>query len=271
MPAALTARIEAALAAEAAARPTAAGLSAQTAAGLSGQTDGLAATGSHSDGPLSPPAGQTSPPADPKRPAPRTGGLAARRRTWTAGRPRLALTLAAAAAAVVVIGGGGYGLTQLLTSSTGPTSNVASGGSAAAPSAQGGVKAGPDHAAAGAHAPPANGTMGRVLHSGTNYQPAELRGQVTALLGRYTAAQPAPSSTAKRSALPSAMSPLVPACLASVLAGQRPLLVDEAKYQGRPAVIIVLPGPSGSRVLVEAAGCTATGKAHPLASTTLAK
>ena len=60
-----------------------------------------------------------------------------------------------------------------------------------------------------------------------------------------------------------------PGCLASLLTRQRPLLVDQAEYQGEPAVVIVLPGQGGpARVLVEAATCTGAAS-RLLASTTL--
>src|SRR5262249_61861861 len=61
-----------------------------------------------------------------------------------------------------------------------------------------------------------------------------------------------------------------PACVAQVTSGKRPLLVDLAKYQGRPATIIVVPGqrPGTLRALVVAGECT-TPASRVLATVTL--
>ena len=52
----------------------------------------------------------------------------------------------------------------------------------------------------------------------------------------------------------------MPACVPHVTGGKRPLLVDHAKYRGRPATVIVIPGaaPGTLRALVVAGTCTAT-------------
>jgi hypothetical protein len=59
---------------------------------------------------------------------------------------------------------------------------------------------------------------------------------------------------------PAASVPRVPACVAHVTGGKRPLLVDLAKYGGRPATVIVIPGATSGtlRALVVADPCTAT-------------
>jgi len=61
----------------------------------------------------------------------------------------------------------------------------------------------------------------------------------------------------------------VPACVPHVTGGKRPLLVDLAKYRGRPATVIVIPGATSGtlRALVVAGRCpAATGRV--LATTT---
>jgi len=59
---------------------------------------------------------------------------------------------------------------------------------------------------------------------------------------------------------PAASLPAVPACVPHVTGGKRPLLVDLAKYQGRPATVIVIPGATSGtlQAFVVADPCTAT-------------
>jgi hypothetical protein len=240
MPDALTARIEAAIAAEAAARAaTAADGTAAAAAARTG--------GSPGDGAARP----SRPPGGP-------------------GRARLALRVAAVAAAVVVVAGGGYGVARLLSgnpeSSSGaslaPAPAFGTGGKAAHISS-GGLRAPGNHAAASAMAPSSS-----VVSSGTNYQPDRLNTQVSAVLTQHVknAAEgtgPVPSPGNVRA------STRQPACIAQVTGGARPLLIDHARYQGRPATVIVIPaGPGRLQALVVAGGCTAT-KSHVLATATL--
>jgi hypothetical protein len=53
----------------------------------------------------------------------------------------------------------------------------------------------------------------------------------------------------------------LPGCLNAIVArhGGRPTLVDYAHYEGRPAVIVVLTGPDGTRVVAAGPNCGATG------------
>ena len=108
-----------------------------------------------------------------------------------------------------------------------------------------------------------------VLHSRTNYQPATLGTQANAVLNRVThsSSQPAPLAPAQSQAN---LFPDLRPCLIHISNGQRPLLVDLAKYQGHPALIVVLPSPNGGQpqVLVVAPGCTGT-LAHIVKKTTL--
>jgi hypothetical protein len=231
MPDALTARIEAALAAEAAAR------SGEAPAGVPG-TEAAAGAGAPSAGPRG-------------TGAPRSG----RRRVAAPGRRGLALPIAVAAAAVVIIAGGGYGVSRLLSGGAAPSPSSAP---ALVPGA-----ASPEHGAAAS--PPVNGPDHRsaaggaavypVVASGTNYRASALKAQVRATLIRFGAAAPTSSAGAARQA--PAVTGLAP-CLERVTGGHPPRLVDLARYEGRPAAVVVLPaGGRTLRVLVIGRPCSA--------------
>jgi hypothetical protein len=246
MPGTLTARIEAALAAEAAARSavtavpaTAPAAGAGTAAPGGVGRNGARDTGGHG----------------PSRPVP--------------GRSRLALRAAAVTAAVAVVAGGGYGVAQLL-SSAGPAATGASSGPAAAPAAKKPatlprMSAGGNGASAGSFAP--NGAAAHVVSSGTDYRPGRLGAQAAAVLAALSPAAHATASPAVPQPAPETR-PSIPffpglqSCLAHVAAGQRPLLLDLARYRGHPAAIVVLPATAyaPARALAIPPGCTA---AHP--------
>jgi hypothetical protein len=246
MPDALTARIEAAIAAEAAAR------AATTADGAVAAAEGAVAVGAAGAG------------AD----GPRDRAARRSRPSRPRGRARLALRVAAVTAAVVVVAGGGYGVAMLLTAN--PESGTSAGaGSEAAPAV--GVNGNASRKAPGGLGVPAGGGLApvaRIVSSGTNYQPGQLEAQVSAVLTQHGAS--ASAATGSSSAhQPAASAPPVPACVPHVTGGQRPLLVDLAEYQGRPATIIVIPGAASGdlRALVVSGRCTAaTG--HVLATTT---
>jgi hypothetical protein len=242
MPDALTTRIEAALAAEAAARP------AQAPAGV--------------------PGAQAAAGASAPAPGPRDGGAARRggRRAAGPGRSRLALRIAVAAAAVVLIAGGGYGVSRLVSGgvtgspSTAPPAHLpaeapAQNGPAASPQEEG-----PDHRSA------AGGSSARypVVTSGTDYRASDLKAQVRATLMRFPAAVAAPSAGTASGA--SVFGP-ASSCMAGVAEGQRPRLVDVARYEGKPATVVVVPyGARTLRALVFGGHCPAAA-AGPLAST----
>lgn len=229
MPDALTARIEAAIAAEAAAR-------AATAA------DGTVPAGTAGTG-----TGSRDRAGRPTRPP---------------GRARLVLRVAVVTAAVVVVAGGGYGVARLLTAN--PESSTSAGpGSAAAPAF--GISGNASrNATGGLRAPGTTGNpapAARIISSDTNYQPGQLESQVSAVLNQHGASASAATGPGPSPAnQPAASVPLVPHCVAHVTGGKPPLLVDLAKYQGRPATIIVVPGATHGtlRVLVVAGTCTAT-------------
>ena len=240
MPDALTARIEAAIAAEAATR-AATGADGAVTAGTAGR-----GTGSR-DGAA--------------RPSRRPGGP---RRSW------LALRVAAVTAAVVVVAGGGYGVARLLSGSPSPE-NAAGTGAPAAKSAARSPSASAGFSAPGSQAPAGGGPGpgARVVSSGTDYQPGRLKAQVSAALAKFGGSaivgpSPGPSGASRASG---AVLPRQ-ACVSHVTR-KRPILVDQALYQGRPATLIVVPGATSGtlQALVIAGDCTTTG--HLLAIATL--
>ena len=242
MPDALTARIEAAIAAEAAARAATAadGIIAAADGAVSGG-NGTVAVGAAGAG-----TGPRDRAAQPSRPA------AGRGRSW------LALRVAAVAAAFVVVAGGSYGAARLLSGN--PESAPSSGSGNAAAKASGGLRI----PSAGKSAPAA-----RIVSSGTNYQPGQLGAQVSAVLSQPGASASAATGPGASAATgpgasaanqPAVAAPHVPACVPHVTGGKRLLLVDRAKYQGRPATVIVTSGTTSGtvRALVVAGACTAT-------------
>jgi len=256
VPDTLTARIEAALAAEAAARS---GQAARSGAGVprsAAPADTVPAGAADGRG---------------------TGGRGPSRHA--PGRSRLALRAAAVAAAVAVVAGGGYGVARLLS----PGSPAATGtaGPAAPPAARNPVTLPSMSARAGGVGAPAagehtssNGTAApRLLSSGTNYQPGRLGAQAAAVLTQVErtargAASPGPLAAPLNSS--TGLFPGLQFCLALVAPGQRPLLIDVARYHSHPAAIIVLPATAHApiRALAVAPGCTAT-TAHVLATAPL--
>jgi hypothetical protein len=271
MPDALTARIQAALATEAATRAAEAPPLAAAAAAAPGTAGHNGSRG---------PAGQG-----------RTGDRTARRAGWRGhGRSWLALRVAGVTAAVAVIAGGGYGVAQLLTGSpavTGaasgpdagpaikvkgpvPRMSVSSIKPASGPATSGGGTGG----GTGGSARRSAGTMiPAVISSGTNYRPASLGAQASSALkqvtpGTQSSARPVPTLAPAQDQ--ARLFPDLQACLIHIGNGQHPLLLDLAKYQGHPALIVVFPPTNGGqrRALAVAPGCTAT-KADILATATL--
>jgi hypothetical protein len=248
MPGALTARIEAALAAEAAARgpaPVTGPVAVGAAAPGTGGRDGARGTG-----------GQDA--------ARRAGG---RWPGWASrGRSRPALRVATVAAAVAVLAGGGYTVAQLLSGN--PTVNGATASGASAPHRLAkphlpGMSTGAIRSAAGNAGLSPGTAPARVVSSGTNYQPAQLAAQASALLKdlgpKNSAAHPGPSLATPPNGY-TTIFPDLQACAAHVAGAQHALLVDVARYRGHPAAIILLSAPAGGRprAVVVAPGCTAT-------------
>jgi hypothetical protein len=175
-------------------------------------------------------------------------------------RPRRATALRAAsvAAALLVIAGGGYGVSRLVQGGPGGTSSSLAG------------PAGNVQAGSNAHGGPANGGPARggpavlpnirraagglpVIESGTDYLPGRLPAQVQAVLARspVNPAGQTPAFASGQAALPG--------CVSLITGGTRPRLVDVARYQGRPATIIVTEAAGGrpGQIWVAGPGCSA--------------
>ncbi len=167
--------------------------------------------------------------------------LDARRR-----RRRFAVATSAVAAAVVLVVGGSTVLSAL--GGGAGTSSLNSGGAGTAGDTR------PQAAA-----PQAASGLPPVLRSGTNYTPANLGSA-----GAQKAAAPGPAAAGAqgRSEVDSGASRLddpaaLAACLSAVVAryGGQPTLVDYARYQGQPAVIVVLATGSTRRVVAAGTSC----------------
>ena len=171
---------------------------------------------------------------------------------------RLTPRLAAAAAAVVLVAGGGYAIARvaLAGNSSEQTSSAGSSASRSAPNGSAAARA--PEAAPGAAI---RGGLPLVA-SGTNYQPGQLPTQVGAVLKRYPASQGSPGRPTVASPVsPESAFPQLSACVSHFAGGQRPRLVDIARYGTRPAAVIVVPVPGTAtlRVWVVGPGCTGQG------------
>ena len=296
MPASLTARLDAALAAEVAARsaagaspapadsaegaaPTAPPAPAAPAGPAAGPATGPATAGpadrsAAADRTASPAAhahrgpgtgpehtgpGNTSPGhTGPGHAGPGRGGPGHRGPGRRGGRPRagsrLWLRIASVAAAVVVLAGGGYAIARVVSGGQelSSSSSGAAGGSAASR---------PSGSALAPEAEPRAPTEGLPLvASGTTYRAGQLPAQVAAVLKRYPAhghVNAAPSAAGAGAAA----FPHLAECVSHVAAGQRPRLVDVARYGSQPAAVIVVsvPGTATVRVSVVRPGCSAQG------------
>jgi hypothetical protein len=158
----------------------------------------------------------------------------ARRGGW---RP-VTVRVLAPAAAVVALAALGFGLSRI-----GGSTNSSAASSAAA-RAVAPVNAPNSHTGGGAELklPPAL----RVRDSPTSYQRSTLRSQVEHELG-------APAGPA---AVPSAQ---IMGCVSRVTGGRgTPVLVENARFQGQPAIVIVASHQGRDTVWVTAPGCSAT-------------
>jgi hypothetical protein len=196
-----------------------------------------------------------------------------RRAPRTMRRPTLHLVMTRVlvpAAALVVLAAGGYGLSLIGGQSS--SSSSATAGSAAEPAAESAVPSAaqangleaPSPSARAAH-PVIQKSALSVVPNGTDFLPATLRSQLEAALR-------APAST---SAAPSSSAPLG-ACVRRLTSGVSPgtvKLLESARYQGRPAIIIIVSSGSGYLAWVVTPGWVAPGcsdtSAGVLARTTL--
>jgi hypothetical protein len=196
-----------------------------------------------------------------------------RRAPRPARRPTLAFVMTrvvAPAAALVVLAAGGYGLSLIGGQSS--SSSSATAGSAAEPAAASAV---PSAAQAnGLSAPSASARVAvpgsqksalGLAPEATDLLPATLRSQLEAALrvSAATGSAPHPSEP-------------LGACVQRLTSGVRPgtlKLIQNAYYQGRPAIVIIVSSGSGYLAWVVAAGWVAPGcsaaSAGVLARTTL--
>jgi hypothetical protein len=262
MPASLAARLDAALAAEIARSPMTASPSDAAAASPAGAAPaaGAASPPSAASRPgASTPPGAASPVGAGHRAGTASGRDAAGRGARPSRSPwRLTPRLAAAAAAVVLVAGGGYAIARVALAGNSSEQTSSSGSPASGNAENGSAAAKAPEAAPGAAV---RGGL-PLVHSGTSYQAGQLPAQVGAVLRRY----PAPEGSASRSRVASPVSPQsafpqLNACVSHLAGGQRPRLVDIARYGTRPAAVIVVPVPGTPtlQVWVVGPGCTGQG------------
>jgi hypothetical protein len=185
-----------------------------------------------------------------------------------------ATRLVAAAGAVVLVGGGGYLVASDLNSGV-PTSSSASG---AAPSTNQPMTAGPNVT----YGSPGSQHTIHSVSSNMNFVPQDLRTQVLAAYHEAqvkgetgnvsyggtnapaaspvrATASPLQSNAASSSGGVGGIGTRLAGCMKTVADGRMVLLLDLARYEGKPAVIVVLGSTvtSQAEVIVTANGCSA--------------
>ena len=157
-------------------------------------------------------------------------------------RRGLRLPVAARALAVagvlVVAGGVGYVVTQSSppTSASGSSASRAAAGTAHSPAPS--TRAGPN-----LNGPALGGTTFTVTHSGTSYLPHTLVAQATRVAARSATSLTSPGSQSGQSGQSPRSDPMLTGCVTKVVGAPRAgevRLVDQARYGGRPATIIVV-------------------------------
>lgn len=170
------------------------------------------------------------------------------------GRDSRVLQPLAAAAVVCLFAGGGYALFRAIEQPPGAGSSAAASrpvaSSVATPPKRGGPLAAPQ-------ASPSSVNVPQLVHSGINYQPAQLQAQVESML-RQTAGERHNGSSPGSphgTELPAGLQ----GCVRRIIGAQQPTLVDEASYHGQPATVVVAPQPNGpgGQVWVAGPGCSA--------------
>ncbi len=141
--------------------------------------------------------------------------------------PRRRRPWLAAAAAVALLAGGGFGLSRLVPDATGGADNATAGAAL--------------HDSAESRAAPPGASL-RATASGTSYTRADLDQQVQQVMAS------APRSAAGAPQGPLGTTAGIAACLSAIGApSATPLLVDVARFEGRPAAVVVLPAAGGGR------------------------
>ncbi|MGE5289943.1 MAG: anti-sigma factor family protein [Micromonosporaceae bacterium] len=263
MPPELSRRLDEALAAEIAVASRAIGTSVDgTPLADHGRTE-LNAKGRHTTGsPNTGPPGRVS---STTRPASRAAHertsrppSAAKRPGRARGRMATALRPLAAAAAICLIAGGGF----LLLRSAGVTSSSF------------GSSGGARHAQVGKAPPAMNGAAApvtaAVVQSQTPYRSGQLRAQAAVTLERYRNRIIPPKTGAITMPMQPNLSTALSGCLQRVAQGQRRVLVDNASYDGRKVIVIIVPaaGAQPGQVWVVEQGCSGSAS-HVIAHSRL--
>ncbi|HXW88490.1 MAG TPA: hypothetical protein VEJ42_09520 [Streptosporangiaceae bacterium] len=177
-----------------------------------------------------------------------------------------ATRLVAAAGAVVLVGGGGYLLARDLPSGVGTSSSS----SAALPAPAQPMTPGPNvtYGQAGSQ---------RTVHtvvSSTNFVPSELRSQVITAVREAESRGESTVAPSGHASAPTALAPLngaaasggtgsaLAGCIDTVGPGRAVLLIDEARYGGKPATIIVFAGSTTTQAeaIVVTDACSASSQ-----------
>ena len=168
-------------------------------------------------------------------------------------RPLSVRVLVPATTAMAVLAAGGYGLSQI----GGPASPAASpGGVVAAPAARAKSTAPPshmgnEHAADGGETGAVYGPADlKVVSSDINFEPNMLVSQLQAELRQPPAVSVSPAT------------PTLVGCVRLVTGGGTPVLVENARYQGRPATVIVVAAGTGNNVWVVGPQCSASNRSQ---------
>lgn len=172
--------------------------------------------------------------------------------------------LVTAAGALVVIGGGGYVIAAEVNSSPATNQSASSAGSAGVPT---------QHLNAGLSVPYHYGGATRILHtvtSGTNFTGHNLAKYAVAALtaARHsgvipgTGAASSTRATPQATVLPNTAGPTkgqLTGCVSAIAAGKAVLLVDLAKFDGQPAIIVMIAAATAGSAEVWAVrdSCTA--------------
>jgi hypothetical protein len=159
----------------------------------------------------------------------------------------VAARVLAAAGVLVVAGGVGYAVAR----SSPPVSTGSGGSNARAASPAGSAASQPDFRA------PAIGTASfTVTHSGTSYRPGTFAHQAARVLAHSSTGQIRPGS---QPGLSRHSSPALTGCVTSVVGASRTgevKLVDQARYRGQPATVIVVAAGSTQPAEVYVARCS---------------
>ena len=199
--------------------------------------------------------------------APATARRARGRRRWDF--RLIALRVLAPAAAVAVLAAGGYGLSRIGESSTASEASGSTASSTASSTAPAAARpresALPSTGSASRHSAvrPAGAPLAiEVVTSGTHYLRATLRQQLADEMKRYAEGVAGPLRPA---------SAPVKGCVLRVTKDTRPVtmkLVETARFQGQPAIVIVAASGHHDVAWVTTSTCSGSSD-HVLATTTL--